>query len=144
MHKDIVDIEQVLYRCCHAVDRGNIEEIISVFLPEASLVIHWEETGTHTGHAAIRTWFEAYIRAVHTSTPYLRHKISCPLIEVHGDSATAASYLDVDAASKETGQVIITMGRYEDKLERRDGRWAVKEKAIFIDDATILSNGQRA
>ena len=28
MHKSIIEIEQLLYRCCHAVDQGNIDNIM--------------------------------------------------------------------------------------------------------------------
>lgn len=69
---------------------------------------------------------------------YLRHKITCPLINVDGDAATAFSYLDVDAAPKDANQVIITVCRYEDKIAKIDGRWYLKEKSIFMDDSYSL------
>ncbi len=37
MYKHVIEIEQVLYRCCHAVDQGNIGNIINVFHPNATL-----------------------------------------------------------------------------------------------------------
>ena len=134
MHKDIIEIEQVLYRCCHAVDQGYIDKIISVFHPNANLIIKWEKDGIHSGHDAIRKWFINYTQIIQSSMKYLRHKITCPMIEVCGNEATAFSYLDVDTATKDTNQVIITAGRYEDKLVKVEGCWYFKEKVIFVDD----------
>lgn len=134
MHKDIQEIEQLLYRCCHAVDQGSIDHIVKCFHPNATLIIKWEENGKYSGHEEIRRWFRNYTKIMNSSMKYLRHKIACPLIEVGGDEATAFSYLDVDAALKDTNQVIITVCRYEDKLIKVNGQWYLKEKAIFLDD----------
>ena len=134
MHKDIVAIEQVLYRCCHAVDQGNLDKIMALFHPNAVLIIDWEENGRHAEHEAIRNWFENYDCVVRSSMKYLRHKIACPMIEVAGETATAASYLEVEASSKDTGQVIKTVGRYNDKLIRFKGGWRFMEKLISMDN----------
>ena len=134
MPKSIIEIEQLLYRCCHAVDQGNIDNIMSVFLPNATLIINWEENGKYSGHEEIRKWFLNYTQIMKSAVKYLRHKIMCPLIEVNGDEATAFSCLDVDAALKDASQVIITVCRYEDKLTKLDEQWYLKEKSIFMDD----------
>jgi ketosteroid isomerase-like protein len=140
MPKSIIEIEQLLYRCCHAVDQGNIDNIMSVFHPNATLMINWEENGKYSGHEEIRQWFLNYTHVMKSTMKYLRHKIMCPLIEVNGDEATAFSYLDVDAAPKDTGQVIITVCRYEDKLTKLEGQWYLKEKSIFMDDTYTVMN----
>jgi hypothetical protein len=31
MHQDIVEIEQLLYRYCYALDRGTVDEVIEAF-----------------------------------------------------------------------------------------------------------------
>lgn len=134
MHKSVIEIEQLLYRCCHAVDQGNIDNIMSVFHPNATLIINWEENGKYSGHEEIRQWFLNYTQVMKSSMKYLRHKITCPMIEIDGDDAIAFSYLDVDAAPKDVAQVIITVCRYEDKLTKLDGQWYLKEKSIFMDD----------
>jgi len=134
VYSDIVEIEQVLYRVSHAVDHGEIEKIMALFQPDAALVITWEENGRHEGHDAIRKWFENYEQTVRSSTRYLRHRISCPVIDVDGDRASACSYLEVEAAGKNTGQVIRTVGRYEDTLARADTGWRIAEKVIYMDN----------
>ncbi|MBI9092109.1 MAG: nuclear transport factor 2 family protein [Desulfobacterium sp.] len=138
MHKSIIEIEQLLYRCCHAVDQRNIDNIMSVFHPNATLIINWEETGKYSGHEEIRQWFFNYTQVMKSAVKYLRHKITCPVIEVNGDEATAFSYLDVDAAPKDASQVIITVCRYEDKFTKLDGQWYLKEKSIFMDDTYTI------
>jgi len=81
-------------------------------------LINWEENGEYSGHDKIRQWFNNYIQVMKSSVKYLRHKITCPLIKVDGDDATAFSYLDVDAAAKDANQVIKTVCRYEDKITK--------------------------
>jgi 3-phenylpropionate/cinnamic acid dioxygenase small subunit len=134
MYEDIIAIEQVLYRCCHAVDQGNIDKIMALFHPNATLIIDWEENGRHGGHSEIRKWFDNYDQVVRSSMKYLRHKIACPVIEVDGETATAASYLEVEASSRDTGQVIKTVGQYNDKLIRLEGEWRLTEKLISMDN----------
>ena len=133
-YSDIVEIEQVIYRCSHAVDQGDIEKIMTLFQPDALLDITWEENGRHVGHKEIRKWFENYDQVVRGSVSYLRHRIACPVIDVDGDFASAASYLEVEAAGKKTGQVIKTVGRYNDTLVRTDKGWRISEKVISMDN----------
>lgn len=138
MFRDIKEIEQVLYRCCHAVDQGNIDQIMGVFHHDATLIINWEENGKYSGHGEIRQWFLNYTRVMTSSVKYLRHKITCPIIEINGNDASAASYLDVDTASKDNRHIIVTVCRYEDKLCKLDGHWYLKEKSIFMDDTYTI------
>jgi len=50
------------------------------------------------------------------------------------DSATAYSYLDVEAAPKDNNHVTITIGRYEDQLVRVGDNWLLKEKIVFMEN----------
>ena len=134
MYEDIIAIEQILYRCCHAVDQGNIEKIMALFHPNATLIIEWEENGRYEGHAEIRKWFDNYDIVVRSSMKYLRHKIACPVVEIAGETATAASYLEVEASPKDTDQVIKTVGRYNDELIRFEGGWRLLKKLISMDN----------
>lgn len=137
-YSDIVEIEQVLYRVSHAVDRGEIEKTVALFQPDAALVITWEENGRHEGHDAIRKWFENYEEVVRSATNYLRHRIACPVIDVDGDRASSSSYLEVEAAGKDTGTVVKTSGRYEDTLVRTKTGWRIAEKVIYMDNTYTL------
>ena len=139
MSSDIKEIEQVLYRCCHAVDQGKIDEFVDLFHPEATFVVTWEEKGTHNGHKEIRKWIENYDRVLRSSLKYLRHKITCPVIEVTEDIATAHSYLDVEAAAGDTSQVSVTVGRYQDKLVRHKGHWRIMEKVVIMDNLFTMN-----
>jgi len=138
MYRDVIEIEQLLYRCSHAVDRGDIEMTVSLFQPDALLVITWEENGSHKGHDEIRKWFENYEQVVRSATSYLRHRITCPVIDVDGDRASAASYLEVEAAGRDTGRVIKTVGRYDDTFARTETGWRFTEKVISMDNTYAL------
>jgi hypothetical protein len=68
----------------------------------------------------------------------LRHRIACPVIDVNGDRASADSYLEVEAAVRDTGQVIKTIGVYNDTLVRTDNGWRFTEKVISMDNTYAL------
>ncbi|ACL02568.1 nuclear transport factor 2 family protein [Desulfatibacillum aliphaticivorans] len=138
MHNSLMEVEQLLYRCCHAVDTGNVPGIMSVFHPDAVLIINWEENGRHEGYEEIKQWFLNYTQVMKSAMRYLRHKISCPVIEINEEQAVANSYLDVDAAPIEADRVIISVCRYEDKLAKFDGKWLLTEKSIFMDDTYMV------
>jgi 3-phenylpropionate/cinnamic acid dioxygenase small subunit len=134
MRNDIIEIEQVLYRCCHAIDKGEIDTFVNLFHPDASFMITWEENGKYEGHKEIQEWAVNYDKIIRSSMKYLRHKITCPIINVSEDDATATSYLDAESVLKDTSQVTITVGRYEDKLAKSEGFWRLKEKVVFMDN----------
>ena len=134
MDNDIPKIEQVLYRACHAVDQGQIEDFVNLFHPDGSLTITWEENGRYTGQKEIRNWITEYNMSLRSLMKYLRHKITCPMIDVREDKATVYAYLDVEAVPKSNGQVTITVGHYEDKLVRTGDQWRFKEKIVFMDN----------
>ncbi len=134
MNNCIHQIEQVLYRVCHAVDQGQINNFVNLFHPDGRFIITWEENGKYTGHEEIQNWITNYDNVLRSSMKYLRHKITCPMIEVSGDSATAYSYLDVEAAPKDNNKVTITVGHYEDQLVRVGDNWLLKEKIVFMDN----------
>ncbi|MBU2511350.1 nuclear transport factor 2 family protein [bacterium] len=84
MKSDIKKIEQVLYRVCHAVDQGQINSFVNLFHLEGRFIITWEENRKYTGHEEIQKWITNYDNTLRSSMKYLRHKITCPMIDVSG------------------------------------------------------------
>jgi hypothetical protein len=53
------------------------------------------------------------------------------LIEVSGNAATSACYLDADAIPTGSDESIVLLGRYDDKLVKEAGRRWFKERKII-------------
>lgn len=138
MSTDIVEIEQLLYAYCHAVDRGTPTDVAALFHQEATLVPTYEGEATYQGREAILGWYTRYGQATGGAVTNLRHKISCPWVRVDGSNATAVCYLDADSVSKDQGNVQLSQGRYEDKLVKHDGRWLFMERAIIVTGSVAL------
>ncbi len=133
---DIVEIEQLLYRYCFAVDGGEAEAVAALFAEDAVLVPVYTGEAPVEGRAAILGWYQRYGQAVNAGANHLRHVVSTPLIDVDGDRARAQCYLTANSISKASGQASWTAGAYHDELVRRDGRWLFKRREIHVHYAT--------
>lgn len=138
MSDDVIAIEQVLNRYCHKLDRGDVAAVVALFAEDAVLIPEYEGTGPHEGREAIKAWYTRYTANTTTGTRGLRHKISTAMIEVNGDRAASACYLDADSVDPKTGARSLAGGRYEDKLVRRGGAWLISERRIIVDYASTL------
>ena len=139
MSQDIVAIEQLLNRYCHKLDAGDVQAVVALFAEDAVLIPEYEGSDEHSGRTAIAAWYSNYGKQVVAGTSGLRHKISTAMIEVDGDTARSACYLDADAVNPETGARTLSGGRYEDKLVRRDGVWLISERRIIVLYASTLA-----
>lgn len=133
MTSDIVEIEQLLNRYCHAVDRGTVDDVMEVFHRDAVLVpSFFQDDGTYEGKAAVRGWYEKYFGTMRAAVRVLRHTISTPYIQVDGSEAESVCYLSGDAITHD-GKAALALGRYEDRLIKEEGRWLIVERTILID-----------
>jgi uncharacterized protein (TIGR02246 family) len=133
---DIVEIEQLLYRYCFAVDGGEAETVAGLFAEDAVLVPVYTGEAPVEGRAAILGWYQRYGQAVNARSNHLRHVVSTPVIDVDGDRASAQCYLTANSVSKTSGMASWTAGAYRDELVRRDGRWLFKRREIYVHYAT--------
>ena len=139
MNDDITEIQQLLYRYCHALDRSTVDDVMDVFHPNAVLQPRYEGDESYSGAEAIRGWYMNYEKTIKGSTRNLRHKVTCPWIQVNGGEGNSVCYLDADYVDSSTGAFVLAAGRYEDKLVKEDGRWWIKERVILIDGFHLLS-----
>lgn len=123
-------IRDVLSRYCRGLDRMDKEMARAV----------WHDRGTAfydgmfegTGHGFIDWVWEA-----HAGMERHSHQITNVMIEVAGDQATSESYVTValwtlpDAEGRQNE--LIGRGRYLDRWERRDGRWAIEHRIHLLD-----------
>lgn len=133
---DIVEIEQLLYRYCFAVDSGAPEDVAALFSETAVLVPLYTGEAPANGRAAILQWYVEYQKGTRAAVDHLRHVVTNPLIEVSGDHATAQCYLTANAVAKANGKASWTAGLYKDKLVREAGRWLFAERQIHVHYAT--------
>ncbi len=138
MAEDITAIQQLLHQYCHAVDRGTVDDILEVFHRDAVLRPAYLGEDVHKGRDAVRAWYSQYDKTVRAAVRNMRHKITCPYIELHGDEASAVSYLDADFVDRNTGEMGLAAGRYEDKLVKDGGRWWIGDRTIFVEGSVSL------
>jgi len=135
----IVAIEQLLNRYCHKLDQGDVEAVVALFADDAVLIPEYDGSGEHAGRDAIRAWYSNSGRTVVAAARGLRHKISTAAIEIDGDEASSACYLDADSIDVRSGRRSLAGGRYLDRLVRRDGQWLIKERRIVVDYVSTLA-----
>jgi hypothetical protein len=54
-------------------------------------------------------------------------------IDLDGNTAHCEPYLLFAARWKESGNALLFGGRYIDRLEKRDGRWAISARVAFVE-----------
>jgi len=126
-----LEIQQLLYRYCRGVDRGDKSILASVYHEGAQ-----DDHGGFKGAGAdFAVWIVDEMDKAHTIG---QHHITNMLIEVAGDTARGESYfLAYHPAAVPDGDgqegLALAGGRYLDVFERRDGRWAITDRRVVID-----------
>jgi hypothetical protein len=141
---DRMQIQDVLYRWCRAIDRLDFDEIRAVFHPDAI-----DNHGPYNGGLdGLVDW----IRQRHESIPFSMHQISNILIEFAGpDLALAETYIrttqrypaHAKAALAQLaggapiapghGADLFTCSRYLDRFERRGSEWRILRRVVVHD-----------
>jgi hypothetical protein len=126
---DMVDRRQIhecILRYCRGLDRRDRELVLSAFHPDAV-----DDHGHFVGPIAkFVDWVFSIQEMAYQRT---QHLITNHLCEIDGDTAhTESYYASVGLPKNGQGQTT-TWGRYIDRLEKRDGRWAVVARVCLID-----------
>jgi hypothetical protein len=126
----ILEIQQLLYRYCRGVDRGDVALIKSVYHP-----------GAHDAHGSFKgpaeTFAEGIVARMDAASLIGQHHITNALIEVDGEVAHGESYFlayhpDEAPGANRMG-LAIAGGRYLDRFERRDGVWKIADRRVILD-----------
>lgn len=128
---DYEGARQLLSRYCFALDRGNLDELVSLFHHDAVFSVSFENGQQHTGRETIRAWYERFFQQRPGQYRHMRHKIYEPLLTVTGNTATASTYFDADSVEGD-GRVRVVAGRYDDTLVQEHGQWFFKERTITV------------
>ena len=133
--EDRLAINDLFVRYTTALDRGDVETIVDCFTPDGSL--DSPAVGSHSGHAAIRTFAERFA-AFNKRGSQLRHVISNLAAEIDGDRAQATCYL-LNVLTRDGESRLLAPGRYECELVKSaDDQWRFQRRVVILDHPITL------
>ena len=130
---DYFAIQNLIYRYCDRIDRGDFAGIAQLF---AHAEIHVPALPAPVrGVAAIEAMYTQFTRLYpETGTPRTRHVTSNVIIEPEGaDAARAQSYVLVHQATEVLPLQPIIGGRYYDRFAKTEGAWRFTERRMEMD-----------
>ena len=130
---DYFQIQNLIYRYCDRIDRGDFAGLGALF--EHATIHVPAMTEPVRGARAVEAMYTAFTRVYpETGTPRTRHVTSNVIIEPDGtDAARSESYVLVHQATPALALQPIIGGRYQDRFERVGGAWRFSERRIEID-----------
>ncbi len=130
---DYFAIQNLIYRYCDRIDRGDFAALGALFAHAAIHVPALPEP--LRGAPAIEAMYRRFTRVYpETGTPRTRHVTSNVIIEPAGaDAARAESYVMVHQATPALPLQPIISGRYADRFERVGGSWRFAERRMEMD-----------
>jgi hypothetical protein len=125
--QDRQDIYDCLVRYCRGIDRSDPELMMSAYHPDAL-----DDHGVICTTAAE---FVAWALAVHKEGQLrTQHFLGPCTFDIQGDVADTETYWHYSAFNKPPLDPVTMMGgRYLDRLERRNGRWAIAHRVCVYD-----------
>jgi hypothetical protein len=136
---DKQEIAECITRLARATDRHDVEL--------GSNSYHEDARDDHAIYIGLGRDLMEWNNSYHDATLSAhQHQISNMLIELDGDEAHAETYVTLVAVGKDTSVLSMGGGRYLDRLERRDSRWAITDRVLTIewwnDPETLKALGQ--
>ena len=124
--QDRQGIYDCLIRYCRGVDRLDRELIVSAYHPDAI-----DDHGLFVGGPEEFTDYFLAFHGEHQSST--QHIITNHYCELDGDTAHCETYWLFAAMNRQGPAVSLGGGRYIDRMERRDGRWAIAARKCLYD-----------
>ena len=128
---DVIDKQELLElvtRYCRAIDRADEDLFLSCYHPDA-----YDHHGPYSGSPAQMLAALRKTTLGSLDVP-VQHAISNALFEIHGDVAFGETYFQTRRPD-EAGGLAMSVGRYVDRFERRDGQWRIVLRRCIIDYA---------
>ena len=130
MSQAITDIEQLLAKYCHRVDRGTAEEVAALYAPDAVLRPLFDGDYVVNGRAGIRGWYAHYNEHLRAGLRHLKHMVHSAHIEVEGARAQSVCYFTACFVDAGSGKAGVCFGTYTDRVTQLDGQWLFAESLI--------------
>jgi len=117
-------IRDLVTNYCRGVDRFDRDLLLSVYHPDAK-----DDHGLFVGG---REDFWTWVQHMHDTHHHLtQHYVANQHVEICGAVAHAETYFIYAALNKAGQPFSLHGGRYVDRLEKRDGKWAIAERLMF-------------
>jgi len=129
--EDRLAITDLIYRYAELIDAGDFDGV-GRLLGRAEF--GGSRTPTVTGEQNIARIFSMTTRRFDSGTPRTRHLVLNPIVEVHGDTATARATFCVVQATDRLPLQPVVVGRYDDAFARDpDGGWHFTRRIIDVE-----------
>jgi SnoaL-like domain len=123
---DRQEIYDCVMRYCRGIDRLDRAMLVSAYHPDAV-----DDHGTFVGPV---DKFWDYVHDLHfTHQHRTQHHITNHRCDIDGDTAQTESYYIFRSLNKAPPLHTMASGRYLDRFERRDGRWAIAARVCLVD-----------
>lgn len=123
---DRLEIQEVLARYSHCIDRGRWDALVELFTEDCRLDLS-QVLGLYEGRDGLKKFGE-------TLAPlglFMRHLVTNVVIEGDGERARVECY--VDAVTGTQASPSRTTGFYEDELVKQNGRWKLHRRRLALD-----------
>ncbi|MGV0785551.1 nuclear transport factor 2 family protein [Mycolicibacterium sp. XJ2] len=123
---DRADIFDCMHRYARGMDRRDRELVRSAY--------HDGAVDEHIGFVGPVDDFIEWAFAYHETQPRYQHYLLNHTADITGDQAHAETYyLFVGTDRAPANHLTVNGGRYIDRLERRDGRWAIAARVCVVE-----------
>ncbi|MEO3757261.1 nuclear transport factor 2 family protein [Mycobacterium sp. B14F4] len=123
---DRAEIIDCLQRYARGMDRRDRELLRSAY--------HDDAVDDHVGFVGPVEDFIDWAFAYHSTQTRYQHYLLNHTAELDGDEAHAETYyLFVGTDREPADHLTLSGGRYVDRLERRDGRWAIVDRVCIVE-----------
>lgn len=118
-------IREASLRYTRGIDRHDDDLMADAYHPDA--------TDDHGGYIGDPLGFIKHAREAHSRHWTVHHHyITNQTIDLDGDTAHVETYF-LAALRRKDGIIDMVGGRYVDRFEKRDGRWAVADRACLVE-----------
>jgi hypothetical protein len=124
--KDRQEIYDCIMRYCRGIDRLDRAMLLSAYHADAV-----DDHGVYVGGVE---GFADHVFALHFGMQHFtQHHITNHRCEIDGDVAHCESYYLFRCLNREAPFYCHSSGRYIDRFERRDGKWAIAERICLVE-----------
>ncbi|UDY36690.1 nuclear transport factor 2 family protein [Dermatobacter hominis] len=114
-----------IHRYARGVDRGDVELVRSAYHPDAV-----EDHGAYIGDV---DGLVDFLASAHAPFPGYQRFVTNTSVDLDGDTAHAESYYLCVLRRDDAGEVLLSGGRYVDRLERRDRTWRIARRVVVVE-----------
>jgi hypothetical protein len=126
-------IDECINRYARGLDRRDEELLRSAYHADAI-----EDHGAYIGGV---DGLVAYLLKVHERFPGYQRHVTTRNVEIAGDEAHAESYFVSVVRRQAAEQLMVTAGRYVDRLDKRDGEWKIARRVTVLEWHGALEGG---